>query len=303
MIHSLTTGSWIPAQTATMDIVGQDNANTFQVWDDNNLTTPKFIVKRAGNVGIGTTNPVIKFQVNGPVYSNEPTTDTVYSAGFTGANFIGTGGNWGLRTAIDGGYRLDVFNSGSPINAMTVHINGNVGIGTTTPYYPLTVLTNTSQANGSISIWASGNISATGFITRTDVYDKSKGNALDYIKDAGELKYINGTINHKSFGYSYVSYNNQKQNGTRNESYIVNEIIRTENETLFDVIQNRTIEREVNIYGNVTKINVIPTYQIYKEEGIDLGKEVSMLKQAVFELNEKVKAQQIEIDKLKEGNI
>jgi hypothetical protein len=60
--------------------------------------------------------------------------------------------------------------------------DGNVGIGTSAPIYPLTVAGNVSG----ISIWSEANVSATGFITRTSTYDKSKGSALDKIKDSDE---------------------------------------------------------------------------------------------------------------------
>jgi hypothetical protein len=49
-----------------------------------------------------------------------------------------------------------------------------------------------------------GNISALGYFTRTSVYDKSKGSALDFIKDAEEYK-TNGEIDHTKF-YGYTTY-------------------------------------------------------------------------------------------------
>ena len=85
---------------------------------------------------------------------------------------------------------------------MMIDKDGNVGIGTTTPGYPLEV--NDSIGASYISIYASKNISATGYITRTSVYDKSQGNALDKVKDADNLKTA-GEIDH-SKSYGYVSY-------------------------------------------------------------------------------------------------
>lgn len=73
-----------------------------------------------------------------------------------------------------------------------------LGINEPNPLYPL-------QVNGTvsgISIFSEGNISATGYNTRTSVYNKTDGSALDYIKDA-DLLIDNGEINHSKF-YGYV---------------------------------------------------------------------------------------------------
>ena len=77
-------------------------------------------------------------------------------------------------------------------NLLTILKTGNVGIGTTSPSYPLEV--NNMSSDG-ISIYALGNISATGYITRTDVYDTSKnGKAIDKIKDESKYKDKFGNI-------------------------------------------------------------------------------------------------------------
>jgi hypothetical protein len=44
----------------------------FQVWDDNNFTTSRFIVERAGNVGINTNTPSEKLEVNGRIKTAAP---------------------------------------------------------------------------------------------------------------------------------------------------------------------------------------------------------------------------------------
>jgi len=93
------------------------------------------------------------------------------------------------------------WNGGQAGLAMVIDSTGNVGIGTTSPNYPLVV----NGSTGEISIYASDNISASGYITRTSVFDKSKGKALDLIKDADYYKDKDGKIEHKKF-YGYVSY-------------------------------------------------------------------------------------------------
>jgi hypothetical protein len=60
-------------------------------------------------------------------------------------------------------------------------------------------------ANASKNIaYFTGNVSALGYFTRTSVYDKSKGSALDFIRDAEDYK-TNGEIDHTKF-YGYTTY-------------------------------------------------------------------------------------------------
>lgn len=118
---------------------------------------------------------------------------------------------------------------------------GNVGIGTISPSYPLTVYGDSSD----VSIWAEKNVSATGYITRTSVYDKSQGSALDKVKDADD--YMNGEeIDHTAF-YGYVSYDVEDCE-----------------------IDEKTEEKTCVVVGT--------------EEGVLLDHEVDLLRQAVFEL-------------------
>jgi len=63
---------------------------------------------------------------------------------------------------------------------------------------------NTSEVGSGLAYF-SDNVSATGFITRTEVFDKSKGSALDLIKDSEELKDLNGKINHNKF-YGHTEF-------------------------------------------------------------------------------------------------
>jgi hypothetical protein len=96
-----------------------------------------------GNVGIGTSSPSLPLEVEGTIYSATPRSNTVTigtsPVNNSNYNFIGYQGYWGLRTATNTSYNLDVYNGGSPINAMTVLQSGNVGIGTTTPHETLSV--------------------------------------------------------------------------------------------------------------------------------------------------------------------
>jgi hypothetical protein len=62
-----------------------------------------------------------------------------------------------------------------------VLISGRLAIGNTSAGYPLVVSTNVSG----ISIYSQGNMSSSGYYSRTEVYDRIKeGSALDKIKDS-----------------------------------------------------------------------------------------------------------------------
>lgn len=64
------------------------------------------------------------------------------------------------------------------------------------------LIINTNMTGGNSLAWFSKNISAKGYITRTSVYDTSKGSALDNIKNVSQL-INNGVINHTAY-YGYV---------------------------------------------------------------------------------------------------
>ena len=128
-----------------------------------------------------------------------------------------------------------------------------VGIGMNYSNYPLSVFGNGSD---SISIYAEKNISATGFITRTSVFDTEKI-TTDYIKDADDYKDVEGDINHKDF-YGYVNW------------------------TMIDYSRPLITK---TIVDKKEKVDVTYPYTITKE-GVDLGMEVDLLRQYAFETDE-----------------
>lgn len=107
----------------------------------------------------------------------------------------------------------------------------------TGPNYPLT--------------WFSANISTTGVNTRTSIYDKSQGRALDKIQDANYYKNPEGSINHSAF-YGYVTY-----------------LVRNPD----DCSQNANNETECGSKS---------------EEGVSLNMEIDVLRQAIYELKQEI---------------
>ena len=125
-----------------------------------------------------------------------------------------------------------------------------------------------SNETGTGLAWFSRNVSSTGFMTRTSVYDKSQGSALDKIKDADELK-TNGKINHSAFygnvKYDVVDYSRPKYK-----------------EVCKEVIDEKTNETNIICEDK-------PYYPYTKtEEGVSLDMEIDLLRQAVYELKQRV---------------
>jgi hypothetical protein len=129
--------------------------------------------------------------------------------------------------------------------------------------YDGTNLVFTTDEVGSGLAYFSGNISTTGVITRTSVYDKKDGSALDKIKDATELT-KDGEIDHKAF-YGYVQQEVTDYSKPVNNTYV----------------KCSKDDAGKEICQNVSEI-IYPHTKI--EDGVDLGKEIDVLRQAVYEL-------------------
>lgn len=242
-----------------------------------------------GDVGIGISSPIAKLHVG----SGSASTTIMSSANNDGI-FVDTGVLRGMVViegsgsgeviAIDAGAtanqraislvsdsqfgHIRAYNDGfgTRKNIMTFDLGSNVGrvgIGTTTPSFPLTVMGNTSSGGSAISIWVEANVSARGYITRTSVFDKSQ-NALDFIQDADYYK-SNGKIVHSKF-YGYVTYSTTD---------LDRPVLIKKNNTYFNETDKSII---IDFYNETT-------YPYTKqEEGVELGAEIDVLRQALYEI-------------------
>jgi hypothetical protein len=132
------------------------------------------------------------------------------------------------------------------------------------PNYPLEVGTSV----GDVSVYSANKISADGYLAKTSVFDKSK-DVWDYIKDANYYL-SDGQIDPRKF-YGYVSY------------------------TITDY------SRPVIVSPN-TGADDLPAYSYPHEkfeEAISLDAEVSLLRQAVYELKQQNESLQIQLNELR----
>ena len=173
--------------------------------------------------------------------------------------------------------------------------------------------------NGTTDVaWFSGNISAIDYFTRTSVYDKTEGSALDFIKDADELK-TDGEIDHKKF-FGYVQYNATDKSRPVNKEYNVTVCIKPTieiciNKSTFEfdgkyyqnitkeICENKTIEETCGyilaedgyekvcinkqVCNNETRTRVIYPYK-KTEEGVSLNQEIDLLRQSAYELKQEI---------------
>lgn len=135
-------------------------------------------------------------------------------------------------------------------------------------YYDGTNLVINPKEVGSGLVYVDGNVSAEGFVTRTSVYDKSKGSALDKIKDADELVNVDKTIMHESFfGYTPIQVTDYSR-----------PVIVTKN------VESCFFDEKDKEFCEIEKVSTT-TYPYKRiEGGVDLGMEIDVLRQAVFEL-------------------
>jgi hypothetical protein len=282
-----TTGSSIKMARTSITEGNYGSYISFTTRDHGVAASEKVRIQDDGKVGIGATNPVATLQI-GTHTGTIPANTGMWITGPKTLRFASIDDNAGygayIQPAFEGaGTERSTLKLGTRYGAvdkviMTLKNSGKVGIGTESPSYPLEVNANVSG----ISIYAQANISATGFMTRTSVFDKSKGSALSFIQDSDYYK-KEKTINHSKF-YGYVGkFNITDYSRPVEEEYMEEEC----NET---IIKNETIIE----CANITKIRIIYPYT-KEEEAISINMEIDLLRQAIYELKQENQMLKLEL--------
>ncbi|MBI2013862.1 MAG: hypothetical protein HYS87_03495 [Candidatus Colwellbacteria bacterium] len=228
------------AGNATVNIIVNDSTNAFQVFDDNNLTTPRFLIQRSGNVGIGTASPTTKLEVIGNV--NIPINAIQFNAG-TNSGTAGIGSTddgliYGehnlntedsrlviqvrdntndaivLRTSASAtGANVDMISVAN--NVLLVPTFGSVGIATTTPgVYKLNVNGNTNITGDlDVSGTITGNVETTSAIAAGQITPGTFGSTttkgsyrFDAAASTSPVLYVDATNQRVGVGTVSPSY-------------------------------------------------------------------------------------------------
>jgi hypothetical protein len=169
-------------------------ANAFQVWDDNQFSYPRFIVQRAGNVGIGTASPDARLSIVGA--SNTPTSYGTLLVKNSSEGGISFGASSTSYAWIQGNIYGGTYNFNLALNPQ----GGGVVVGGTSA---LGRLTSFSQATSVPAMWCSSNFSGdTGYTAmRIDKFDSNTTTSQIFINfSTGNNSNANGQINANGSG-------------------------------------------------------------------------------------------------------
>lgn len=166
--------------------------------------------------------------------------------------------------------------------------SGNVGIGTNSPSFPLTVGSNSS--GGNVSVWATGEVHASAFVTHTSTYDYDRwGSALQYVGNASDYRGLGGRVNYDAYAPSRVEFVNpvfeSVITGYVNVSFEDCSVFVFED--YWDTALNISGQRSVRSCVNVSRSDPVYESVFVRNDtvvGVDLQAEINLLKQAVFEL-------------------
>lgn len=161
-----------------------------------------------GNVGIGTTSPAYKLDVNGSIgvtnNNGWALTSQTSASLFCGAHSGGYGVYIGTTNTSSSVYALRVGGSltGASNIFFTVNANGNVGIGTTSPLYPLHVL-GTTFLQGKTAIheyatfeWQTGGANPE-YASRIGSFDRKGGFVIQFGKQTESWAKCFSIIDHE----------------------------------------------------------------------------------------------------------
>lgn len=173
----------VKTNNSNFAVIGQGSSNRFDIWDSNAGAT-RLSVASTGNVGIGTTNPSAKLDINGTgtfrgnldIYKSNAKFTVTSTGASEQASVDAKNGSLHARWILDSDDLLRVYNQTSAFDAFAVKSSGNVGIGHAGP-------------NSRLDVRRAGNGIA------LELHQTS-GNADDYV----DLKMIAGNTSSGTLG-------------------------------------------------------------------------------------------------------
>jgi hypothetical protein len=121
-----------------LDVVVGSGSTGLRVWDDNSQSTPRFIVTRAGNVGIGITAPADKLHISGGnILLNNAIELRTKDTGGNIRTIVRANSSNELEYGWSANAPVKFMGGGSYTERMRIHPDGNIGIGTDNPAFRL----------------------------------------------------------------------------------------------------------------------------------------------------------------------
>jgi len=205
------------AGTGPALIVNQTGSNDIVDFRDDG--TSAFYIEDGGNVGIGTTNPTVKFEISDANNPNLRLQNTSSNAGNSGTlEFREADTNYGAFIKYDGDanfLRIGTRDSATDYNRISINRgNGRVGIGCTTPTQMLdvngSIITNTGnsisnggkiimQSDGTLDWGASANYGTLTWDTGYAIMTGQSGNGLKFLTNNNGLALILDTSQNATF--------------------------------------------------------------------------------------------------------
>jgi hypothetical protein len=151
-------------------------------------------IDNAGRVGIGTSNPAATLQVTtaGDTFVISETTGSGSGGKNSTFQLRNPNQTWNIQSGFDSNNSFRIFDVTANAERFTINSGGNVGIGTTTPDNPLTVVASSTTGSTCIST-SSGSIDATGGqIGMTNTYAGTPNNSKALrINNQGDFEIVN----------------------------------------------------------------------------------------------------------------